>query len=232
MSGNDVSVWEPAPADVALAPNQVHVWRAWLDVAPDALRRRAAALTQAERERAATFRLARDGARFAAAHGALRAILARYCGVSPAGIRLAAGPYGKPLLADGGGLAFNLSHADDLMLCAVAQDRAVGIDVERVRDDLADREIAARVLSPREAAVLAAVPDRRRTEVFFDLWTRKEAYAKGLGIGLTVLERLEVVPDPVGWTLVPLTVAPGFAATVAIEGEVCRVSCWELPADP
>ncbi|MGH7391157.1 MAG: 4'-phosphopantetheinyl transferase family protein [Candidatus Rokuibacteriota bacterium] len=220
--------WTAPPEGVGLEPEDVHVWRARLDVDPPTLARLAATLPLDEQSRAAAFRSARDAARFVAAHAGLRAVLARYLRVPPREIRFAVGPHGKPGLTGGADLTFNLSHADDLALCVVARQRAVGVDVERVRDDLADTRVAARVLSGREAAVLAAASAGRRTAAFFDLWTRKEAYAKGLGTGLAVLEHVEVVPDPAGWMLVPLAPGPGFAAALAVEGGACRVSCWEL----
>lgn len=222
-----MSVWKAPPPHVALGPGDVHVWRTRLDVASSSLARLAAALAPGEHARAAAFRFTEDARRFVVARAALRDVLGRYLGVLPRDVHLATGPHGKPRLTEGE-VEFNLSHTADLALCAVTSHRAVGVDVERVRDDLADERVAARVLSRREAATLVAAPHSRRAEIFFDLWTRKEAYAKGLGVGLAGLDELDVGDKPAGWTLVPLAAAPGFAATLAVEGEECRLSCWDL----
>jgi 4'-phosphopantetheinyl transferase len=219
-----VSAWKAPPFHVALGPGDVHVWRVRLDVAPPALARAEAALADDDRVRAAAFRFAADARRFVVAHAALRIVLARYLDIPPQHIPLAPGPHGKPRLTEGRRIEFSLSHTPDLALCAVASHRAVGVDIERMRDDLAD----VRALSSRDAAALAAAPADRRTEIFFDLWTRREAYAKGLGLGLALLDEVALVAEPAGWTLVPLTIGPGFAATLAVQGEAGRLSCWEL----
>jgi len=220
--------WRPPPEPLVLGPDDVHAWRVGLDVDAPALGRLRATLSPDERRRAAAFHADRHRRRFVAARGALRAILARYLAIPPERVALDTGRHGKPRLGGGGDLRFNVSHAADLAVCAVARGREVGVDVEQVRHDLAGEAVAARVLSAAEAAALATAPDERRTATFFDLWTRKEAYGKGLGTGLGALERLEVVPEPAGWILVPLATAPGFAATIAIEGKEYRLSCWDL----
>jgi 4'-phosphopantetheinyl transferase len=224
-----VSRWSAAPGDLVADPGRVHVWRVAL--APGALDD-AEVLSAEERDRAAAFRFAPDARRFVAAHVALRSILGRYLGIAPGAVAIETAALGKPRLAGRARrLRFNLSHSDDLALCAVALDREVGVDAERRRAVLADEAAAAIVFTDRERAALRAAPPQRRVEAFFDLWVLKEAYLKGRGDGLAVDPRqLEVVPAPEGWALAPLSVDADFAAAVAVQGPRCPIDCWHWRA--
>lgn len=144
-------------------------------------------------------------------------------------------------------MQFNLSHAGDLALVAVSHGRRLGIDVERVRDDLALDRLAEFVFSTAELDAWHRVPPPARTTAFFAAWTRKEAYVKALGRGLSLSPKSFAVsprPDekaallwsegdpaaPRRWTLRALPVWPGYAAAVAVEGRVRRVLIWQWPA--
>ena len=233
---------EPPP----LAPNDVHVWSLALDAAPprlDALRR---ALSPDEVERAERFRFARDRDRFVAARGQLREVLALYLAVAPPAVSFAYGPQGKPMLQQRGGLRFNLSHAEDEAILAVAKGREVGIDIERIRPEVECEDIAQRFFSPAEVAALLALPATARPPVFFTCWTRKEAFIKALGGGLGIpLTDFEVSLEPAGparllrtawdpavagrWRLHTLAAPPGFAAALAVEGGEPRIRTLRLP---
>jgi 4'-phosphopantetheinyl transferase len=223
--------WPAPPVAAVLAPHDVHVWRVRLDVPPAALAELTAVLAADERARAARFRFVRDRDRFIAARGTLRAILARYLRRQPAALRLALGPHGKPHLAVGVGgpapLRFNVAHAEDLALVSVAWRREVGVDVERERPDRADLAVAWRLFTPDEARALETLPAGRRHRAFFGLWTIREAYAKGTGLGLA--DEDATAPPPT-WTVRQLPIDPGYAAALAVEGPVARVCCWQWPA--
>jgi 4'-phosphopantetheinyl transferase len=229
-----------------LDEGDVHVWRASLAAAPPALE---ATLAADERARADRLRLPADRARFVAARGILRAALARYLGRDPAALRFVYGDHGKPALAEpdaASGLQFNLSHADDIALVAVARGRAVGIDVERVRP-LPDLDaVAALMFSPAERDLLAAAPPARRHQLFFTIWTHKEAYLKGTGEGIgrppavcTIVFGAErtTAADPTWpadaplWTLRSLDAGAGFAAALAIAGADWRLVQRQWPTD-
>jgi 4'-phosphopantetheinyl transferase len=237
----------PLPAEApTLARGEVHVWRAWLDLAPEQASRLAAILDEDERERAARFRLEGHRQRFVAAHGALRSILALYLGCPAASLRFGHGPRGKPLILDPGDspdLRFNLAHSGDLAVCALAQGAEVGADVEAIRSLPDSDAIVARFFSAREQAMLWELSPGEREESFFLGWTRKEAYLKALGDGLarplsgfSVTVRpgeparlLEVEGQPhevERWSLVALHPATGYAAALAVEGPLRRVVQW------
>lgn len=243
--------WMSPPAELTLPPEAVHVWRAALDV-PEGVRRRLhRTLDAGERERARRFRFERDRRRFVVARGVLRAVLARYRGGDPARLRFRYGGHGKPSLAPEGGseagrdaLRFNVSHSSGLALYAVACEREVGIDLERLRTDLEIESLATRFFSAHELATFQAVPAPLRRAAFFDGWVRKEAYVKARGAGLSLpTDRFDVALAPgvpaallrvhgedggaERWSIRALDPGPGYAAAVAAEGHAWRLSCWQ-----
>ena len=116
----------------------------------------------------------------------LRRVLAAYAGVAPARIRYRVSPRGRPELVSPGGIAFSASHSDGLAVVAVARDRLVGVDLERIRPVPDVLDLASRVCSPAEYAGLQSVAEPERGEAFLRLWTRKESYVKALGAGLSM----------------------------------------------
>ncbi len=225
----------------------IHVWRASLDPPRRHVEGLERVLSDAERIRAGQFRFERDRTRFIAAHGLLRVILGWYLAIPPD--RLLFHSVGKPSLStrQASGLEFSLSHSHGLVLYAVTCDRGIGVDVERVRAVPSPDGVAGRVLSPREHAVLRALPLDRRSAAFFGAWTRKEAYVKACGQGLSIpLSRVDVSLAPfeparplsihgdpessARWSLRDLAPAPGFAAALAHEsGDVPRLSRMQWP---
>jgi 4'-phosphopantetheinyl transferase len=213
-------------------PGSVHVWSAALDPPPARLDVLAGYLSPDERARADRFHFPRDRRRYLAARGTLREILGAYLERAPAALAFAYGPQGKPALdpPDAAGLDFNLSHSADIALFALARGRPVGVDVEAARD-LADMPgVAARVMTAAELAAFEALPEDARPPAFFALWTRKEAYMKATGAGFTLPPQSFAVDGlpAAGWTLRDLPVGEGFAACVAVQGEVdpLRFAPW------
>jgi 4'-phosphopantetheinyl transferase len=148
-----------------------------------------------ERERARRFVNARDQRRYILAHSALRLLLARYTGMNPCALRFVSGSHGKPLLADEDAcsISFNMSHAAKLALVAITAEADLGVDIEelRVLDDFA--AIARSHFSVAEVAALANVPSPEAATAFLTCWTRKEAFVKALGGGLSIdLNRFDV----------------------------------------
>jgi 4'-phosphopantetheinyl transferase len=232
-----------------LARDEVHVWRAALDVAPTEAAGLRKTLAADERARAGRFHFERDRAHFIVARGVLRAILGCYLTRAPECLSFCYNAHGKPALAggpDAQAIRFNLSHSDGVALYAVARGREVGIDVERIRCNLAVAEIAERFFSRREDAMLQNIPTEERHQAFFRVWTRKEAYVKARGEGLSLLsDKMDVSPasgepdapvgdrgDPSGaarWSIQDLVPGPGYAAALAVEGHGWHLACWQWP---
>jgi 4'-phosphopantetheinyl transferase len=230
---------------VRLLEDEVRVWRADLDLEPPSVARLARLLSDDERARTGRFHFRRDATRFVVGRASLRLRLGGCLDVKPAMIGFRYGLQGKPELAppfDRSGLQFNASRTDGVGLIAVTRGRRVGVDVERVRPVPDLHEIAERVFSPAERRVLHGLPPSRQSEGFFNCWTRKEAYVKALGTGLThPLTRFTVSLVPgeparledvdgdaaahVGWRLEALEWVPGCVAAVAVEGPPARLAC-------
>lgn len=172
-----------------MLPDEVHVWRADLDIGPGALLRLRETLSADERARAERFYSPVERARYIAGRGILRALLARYLRTPAGDLRVCCNAHGKPALLPGSGAEdwrFNLSHSDRLALFAFALRRQVGVDLEYVRPSPADDRLAERIFSAQEVSALRALPERAQTEAFFHCWTRKEAYIKARGGGLSI----------------------------------------------
>jgi 4'-phosphopantetheinyl transferase len=121
------------------------------------------------------------------ATGALRCILATYARCEPSVLVFRAGPHRKPALAwPVGDIPFSLSHNGGLALVAVAGSGCVGIDAERIRSEVEVEDLSRRFFAPAEAAEIMALPPDAQLAAFFTCWTRKEAFVKALGGGLSV----------------------------------------------
>lgn len=227
--------------------SEVHVWSLRLDLPEAAHDRLARVLSAEEASRAERFVAAADRRRYEAARGLLRVVLSGYVGRPPEGLALETGAGGKPRLADRTGPRFNLSRAGALGLVAVSADREVGVDIEEVRDPGDLEALAETSFSPGERAALAAVPAPERCLAFFAGWTRKEAFLKALGVGLSRpldsfdvslapgeparLLRVQGAPDaPERYTLRALQPEPGYVGAVAIEGRgvTIRYRPWRM----
>jgi 4'-phosphopantetheinyl transferase len=153
-------------------------------------------LSHDEIARAERFHFERDRRRFVVGRGLLRAILGRYMGIESERLRFRYGEYGKPYLAEeygGKALQFNVAHSQDMALYAIARDREVGVDIEYIRPFPNLMQIAEQFFSARENIALQAVPEHLKDEAFFTCWTRKEAYIKARGDGLSLpLDRFDV----------------------------------------
>lgn len=235
----------PFPQSARLPPDTVIVVRLPLDIdVPDADR----ILDPTERDRARRFVFERDRRRYVAAHGLVRLALARFVEAAPEALRFTATTYGKPRLIDPPfDLRFSLSHAGDGALLAITAGREVGVDLECERPVEA-LELARHHFAPAECAALAAVDGPDRLRAFYRVWTRKEAFVKGVGLGLSLpLDEFEVSASGsveqallscrtpadglARWRIAPLTMPPGWAAAVAVEGGIVRIVRWGPPVD-
>lgn len=230
-----------------LGDDEVHIWRVLLDQTPSRIQSFFHNLAVDEQARAERFHFERDREHFIVARGVLRDILGGYLNRGPECLTFCYGSHGKPALAgepDGDEIRFNVSHSHGVALYAVTRGREVGIDIERIRSDLAVVEIAERFFSGQEVAILRTLPTEEQRQAFFRCWTSKEAYSKTRGEGLSLsLHQFDVsaVPrepaavlgiprDPSEasrWFLQEFTPAPGYVAALAVEGYDWRLGCWQ-----
>lgn len=239
--------WTVGPEAPRLPINHVDVWRIPLNPPPAILIRLQSCLSESEIQRAQRFRFAEHQRQFIAAHGCLREILSRYLRVTPDHLEFQFSEFGKPSLTGelaASGVTFNLSHSNEIGLVAISLGRAIGIDVEYIREDLADEQVARRFFSDHEVTEFLALPLEQRKIAFFTCWTRKEAYIKARGEGLSMplnqfdvsinpdapAELLHTRPDPaqaLQWRLYALYPGQGYVAALATEGQPASLGCWQ-----
>ena len=213
----------------------IHVWTGSLALDPAAVDECCAILADDERARAGRFQVSHARRRFVVARTLLRRLLSRYLRTDPAAIAIEYGRHGKPCVANGAGVRFNVSHAEDAVVVAIALQREVGIDIEAVSRDVDVEGIAGQAFSPVEIDALTSLPFDARHDVFYRIWVRKEAYVKAHGDGLSRSTRsfsvssLPLADDallgddarpeaPLAWRIAELPAPEGFHAALAAPG--------------
>jgi 4'-phosphopantetheinyl transferase len=222
----------PHPVPI-LRANEVHLWT--LVHGTEDIAEYTSLLSPDEMERARRFRFPALFERFVADHGRLRLLLAAYLEADPQRLEFVFNEQGKPRLSGPDcRLRFNMSHTRGLTMIAVCLDAELGIDVEAMRPVEDRDDIAARHFSPMENRTLQAEPESDRDAAFLRCWTRKEAYVKARGEGLSLpLDRFAVTlagkdhaalvhcawdeHEPYRWMLEHLQPMAGYIGAIAIE---------------
>jgi len=217
--------------------DEVHIWLASLDMPVTKFH---GLLAADERERAERFHFKKDRDRFITQRGILRILLGCYLGVEPESVQFSRGEHGKPLIADalnGEALHFNLSHSQNMAIYAFSGDGEIGVDIEQIRDNIEMTQLVDRFFSTREKTAWHSLPETQRREAFFNAWTRKEAFTKATGDGLSMpLDSFDVSIAPgeaarllgidsdektaAEWSIQDIKPATGFAAALAMEGKI------------
>lgn len=241
-----MSDWSQPGDSLTLQTGEVHVWRVELAQPDHLVEEFRKTLEPQEIDRANRFHFERNRRDFIVGRGFLRYIVGRYLETKAEAVRFSYGPYGKPALNGphkDSRLRFNMSHSHGVGLFAFNEDHQLGIDVEHVRADFASEDIARRFFSPLEVETLCALPKEERVAAFFRCWTRKEAYIKATGMGLSQsLDGFDVTLAPEvpaallrasednvsRWSLFDVEVGEGYAGALAVEGEVAKVRFWEV----
>lgn len=236
------SKWVPAPDSLSLEAGQVHVWQICLEQESELLDRFRQTLSPEELDRAGRFRFERLQRHFVVSRGFLRYVLGRYLAAEPSSLRFSFNEYGKPSLA-GESLQFNMSHSHEMALVAVTRDAAVGVDVEHIRADFASEDIATRFFSRLEVETFSSLPREERVAAFFRCWSRKEAYIKAIGKGLSQpLDGFDVTlapsdpavllrageEDKLQWSMSDIDVGSDYASALAVEGAASQISCFQF----
>jgi 4'-phosphopantetheinyl transferase len=221
------------PGPDELSGREVHLWVVRLEAGENDFERSRSWLSEDEVTRVARFRFDRHRRAFVLGRAALRALLGSYLGIGPAEVCFTYGPQGKPALADGSNsLRFNASNSGDLAACAFTRGCEIGVDVEQHRPVRDLEHIAHRFFSPEEAAEVMELPASDKDTGFFNCWTRKEAYIKAMGGGLSIpLDSFQVTLRPgvaarmlslngstdaaCQWTMHDFTPAAGYTGAIA-----------------
>jgi 4'-phosphopantetheinyl transferase len=246
LNTNPDQPWIEAPLDLSLGGDEVHVWRAGLESATSSISSLASLLSEDEVLRAKRFYFEKDRNQFVATRSLLRILLGRYLQVSPEGIRFGYGTHGKPFLQEDAEshIRFNVSHSHHVALLAFAGHREVGVDAEFLRPERSTDDLAERFFSPLEVAALRALPKELWLGGFFSCWTRKEAFIKALGEGLSFplssfavsvdpreparLLETQLDPDAASrWHIENLNVGSDYRGALAIEYASTGIRTWE-----
>lgn len=239
-----LGVWA-SPPPPALVDGSVHVWRVridapgsdedWLLLSPD------------EQAHARRFHFDTDRRRYIASHGALRRLLGDYAGVPGVQLEFDTGEFGKPALRGPFALEFNLAHSGDIALVAISRGRALGVDVERWQADIEHMTVAEHFFSAAERRALQTLAESGECAAgFFAAWSRKEAYLKAMGRGITrgldhfdvslvpgeparlIADRLDASASA-RWVMCALSPAAGYSAALVASAPVSEVLLFDAP---
>jgi len=228
-----------------LPKGEVHVWHTDFE---RPIRSLHDLLDPEEQQRAARFKVDAARKQYIVSHAFLRLALERYLGIPARDIKFRVAAYGKPELDLATDLKFNLSHTEGTAVLAFARERRVGVDVERVRENLKPLELAERFFSSAEVAWLRSQPTTQRISAFFACWTAKESYIKACGNGLSMpLSEFSIIPHGANrplrlelldkpnpsaeWSLWQLDLGPNLRGALAAEGRELTVNLrsWSWP---
>jgi len=236
--------WSIAPKELIIAKNYVHVWSISLAQTQEKIIELRKILSSDELTRADRFYFDRDRNRFIVGRAMLRKILGHYLEIAPEKLIFSYGSHGKPKV-ETSPFFFNLSNSGYLALCGVTYQKEIGIDVEYLLRELKDAEaIAKRFFSAKESKEFLSLSPEERQLAFFRCWTRKEAYIKAIGDGLTYslsnfdvtltpnteAKLLNVVTNPSEvnrWTLQELQPAKDYIGAIIVEGQDWKLNCWQ-----
>ncbi len=221
------------------------MWRGIVDIPSSRLQVYWETLNKEEQHRAQRLRIAQNQSRFVAARGILRSLLGRYLGIFPREIEFGTGPHGKPFIKNSSTpeLHFNISHSQRIALLAFSQEFEVGVDVEGPRPHLDHEAIAKRILNDQEQEWFQSLPASKRRSAFLSCWTRKEAFTKAHGAGLTFPLREVTVtflphqaPSVVSientclsnqtWSMYSISSRPRYAGALVVAGQPDSILHW------
>ena len=241
------SIWHMPPSRITLEADEIHIWRVSLTMSQGEIDRFSRLLASDEQEKAGRYRFEKDRNQFIIGRGLLRTLLGCYLGCEPRHVSFRYSSYGKPSLGEplaSSGLQFNLSHSHQLALLAFTYTRDIGIDIEYMRPNVEFEQLAEHFFAPEECAVLRSVAPSARAETFYNCWTRKEAYIKARGEGLSIplasfdvslrpgepaalLQSREDPAEVPHWSLHALFPGEHYAAALAIKDNQQQPRCWQ-----
>ena len=240
-------IWQKPTHPLPLLPQEIHVWKISLPSPESWLPKLWKVLNAEEHQRAKRYKTQTLRDTFVTARGTLRLILQRYLHTDAAHIQFASETHGKPYITDQATsppITFNLSHSAELALLAIAANRQIGIDIEHDRRTTNYPGMINRICSPQEQVFFKDLPPEEQQKMFLTCWTRKEAYVKALGQGITFsLKSITVSLDKsmppeilqvegkeneaLRWSMCELYPNPEYTAALVGEGNDWTHSCWE-----
>ena len=236
--------WQAMPEKLELLGSEVHVFKGSLEVNSDLENHFWKTLAEEEKKRADRFHFPIHRAYFIAGRGILRQLLGQYLNVLPQDLQFEYGPQGKPFLTHFPNFKFNISHSKHHILLAFSKKNTIGIDVEVINSKIEFDIIAPRFFSKNEATTLLALPISEQPAVFYNCWTRKEAFIKAKGAGLSFdltsfsvsihddfpqLLRTQWNPkEKDSWKFFSFVPQEGYFSALCVSSEIENVSCFDI----
>ncbi len=223
----DSITWESFASEGKKLPEQeIHLWLTQVSSflkEKEALKR---LLSDEEKKRGERFHFRNDQDKFTISRGILRVLLSLYTGISPRELEILQDSAGKPSIAKTD-LQFNLSHSSDFILYGLSKVGRIGVDIEKVKEDIEAEKLSQRYFTHDEFQMIQNVSYERRAEIFFKLWTCKEAILKMKGIGLQgELNQVEVANFEKKEGLFVFAPSAQYMGAVAVEGEVSHIKFY------
>lgn len=241
------NTWKKATADLQLALDTVDVWRLRLDIAEAEMTSYFSLLPHDEQQRAQRFTFPAKRREFIVTRGELRRIVGQILDVDPKQITFAYTDKDKPYLTSkyqNHAITFNISHSHDMALIAITLDLDIGVDIEKIREEVKFEKLAQHYFSQNEYEALQKLPKQQLPRAFYACWTRKEAFVKALGKGIAFgLAQFSVSVDPLdatpslithwdknvmaNWSLVNIDVEQDYQAALAVAGTGLTIRYWD-----
>jgi len=237
--------WHKTPGDLQLSPGHIDLWSAHLDLPEEQIKVFAKTLDRDEIARAEKFNFPDKYCEYVVTRGLLRLALALVAKMEPEDFQFDYTEHNKPGLKKNDnpeGIAFNVSHSHDYALVAIGVNRNIGVDVEKVRESLDHEKLAQRFFSTAEYAALMQTPVLQRARVFYTIWTRKEAFVKAIGKGISFgLSEFDVTTDEpallkthwdpeaaLQWKMATIHMEENYRAALVSDGGEFALRHWTL----
>ena len=242
------SIWKIPKSQIFLYEDDLHIWKSPLNIDVQRVQFLKSLLSTDETKRAERFYFDKDKEHFEVGRGILRVLLGNYLNINPKKIKFHYNQFGKPFITDqfkNSKIQFNLSHSKDMLVLVFCKTANVGIDIEFMRTDFDLLRLARQFFSKREVKELISTPSNLLREAFFNCWTRKEAFIKAKGKGLSIpLDKFDVSSAPgkparlcyynenpseiSDWFLYELNgIGENYISSVAIKGRPENMKYWE-----
>ncbi len=180
--------WNLPRKEIVLANNEIHIWLCNLNIPNKNISNLEKILSRKELDKADKFHFPKDRNSFVVSRASLKIILSKYINVEPTAVNFVYNKYGKPFLdiKNDTNISFNLSHSGNFCLIGITKNNKIGVDIEKINKDFSSLEIAKNYFSEKEYLALTKLPSNERGKAFFYCWTRKEAFIKAEGKGLSI----------------------------------------------
>ena len=239
-----LKLWQKTPDSLNLSKDHVDIWLCDLKQLSSDINNFYSILSEDERERTDKLKVEDKKQQYIITRGALRQRLGLLTKIDPQDFIFDYLEHGKPVLANNpqfADMTFNVSHSHDLALIAITQEQNIGIDIEKINRELKHDELVSRFFSKVEQTEFQTIPEANRAKAFCACWSRKEAFIKAIGDGVSYgLDTFDVTVDPENqtpeinlhkpsedtWSALNLPINDEYMACLVSDGGSLSVRYW------